>query len=162
MTIKSAYYSAALAAALLLPAAAFAQTPAKTPAAASTPAKAAAPAAKGPSASERVEERIKTLHTELQITAAQQTEWDQFAQIMRENAKNMDATLTKRGADLASMSAADSMQSYAQVAQQHAQDTQKLANAFQILYSAMSDEQKKNADTVFQAADGHGGHRRHG
>ena len=49
------------------------------------------------------------------------------------------------------MNAAENMQSYAQIAELHAQDTQKLAAAFQTLYGSMSDAQKKNADTVFRA-----------
>jgi periplasmic protein CpxP/Spy len=91
----------------------------------------------------------------LHITPAQQSEWDQFAQVMRENAKNMDHDIEQRGARFTSMSALENMQSYAQIAQQHAEDTQKLAATFQALYGSMSEDQKKNADAVFRVREDH-------
>jgi periplasmic protein CpxP/Spy len=153
MTIKSTFYSAALAAGLLLPAVAlssgaFAQTPATSTAPAP---KAKAAVRKTMSPEQRVEQHITQLHKQLEITPEQQAQWDQFAQVMRDNAKSMDQVLQQRAAGFGTMNAADNMQSYAQIAQQHAQDTQKLATAFQTLYGAMSDDQKKNADAVFQA-----------
>ncbi|MDR3530756.1 MAG: Spy/CpxP family protein refolding chaperone [Rhodopila sp.] len=164
MTIKSTSYTAALLASLLLPAialpvGAFAQTqaPAGGPSATSQP---KAPAAKPTSMTERVEQHITDLHTQLHITPAQQTEWDQFAQVMRENAKDMNQALEQRGAGFASMNAAENMQSWAQIAQQHAQDMQKLATAFQALYGSMSDDQKKNADVVFRAHGDHPAHKK--
>jgi uncharacterized membrane protein YdfJ with MMPL/SSD domain len=152
MTIKSSSYAIALLAGLVmpavsLPAGAFAQTPSAAPSATAKP---TAPASKAPSAADRVEQRIVQLHTQLHITPAQQAQWDQFAQVMRDNAKGMDQILDQRGASLASMTAPENMQSYAQIAQQHSQDMQKLSGAFQTLYSSLSDEQKKNADEVFR------------
>jgi periplasmic protein CpxP/Spy len=154
MTTKSASRLAAILAGLMLPAlitpTAFAQTqaPAQAPAA---PAKPKAQAVKPPVSADRVEKHISDLHAKLQITQAQQTEWDQFAQIMRENAANMNTAMERRRAGFATLNAADNMQSYAEIAQQHAQDMQKLATTFKSLYGAMSDEQKKNADTIFRA-----------
>jgi periplasmic protein CpxP/Spy len=153
MTIKSNSYVLALLAGLVipavsLPAGAFAQTPSAAPTATAKP---AATASKAPSAADRVEQHITQLHTQLHITPAQQVQWDQFAQVMRDNAKGVDALVDQRGASLASMTAAENMQSYSQIAQQHAQDMQKLSTAFQTLYSSLSDEQKKNADEVFRA-----------
>ena len=46
------------------------------------------------------------------------------------------------------MTAAANMQSYAQVAKDHAQDMQKLVPVFQALYDTMSDNQKRTADQV--------------
>jgi periplasmic protein CpxP/Spy len=162
MTIKSTSYTAALLASLLLPAlalpvGAFAQT--QTPAAApdATP-KPKAAAHKPASRADRVEQHITQLHAELHITPAQQAEWDQFAQAMRDNAKDMSQMLEQRAAGFASMNAAEDMQSWAQMAQQHAQQTQKLAAAFQPLYASMSDDQKKNADAVFRDHGAHHGH----
>ena len=80
---------------------------------------------------ERVDQHIGALHAELHITPAQQAQWDQFAQVMRDNATAMDQLLEQRATSFASMNAAENMQSYAQIAQQHAQDTEKLATAFQ-------------------------------
>ena len=70
---------------------------------------------------------------------------------MRDNAKGMDQIVEQRGASLATMTAPENMASYTKIAQQHAQDMQKLTAAFQTLYSGLSDEQKKNADMVFRA-----------
>jgi periplasmic protein CpxP/Spy len=162
MSIKTTSYAAALLASLLLsavalPVSAFAQT--ETQAAGPTSAhKAKPPMAKPMSTPDRVEHHITRLHTQLQITPAQQTQWDQFAQVMRDNAQNMDQTIEQRGTGFASMNAADNMQSYAKIAQQHAEDTQKLATAFQTLYASMSDDQKKNADTVFRGHEHRDGH----
>jgi periplasmic protein CpxP/Spy len=162
MTIKSTSYAAAVLASLLLPAvalpvSAFAQTqtPIGGPAANSKP---KATASKPATAVEQVEQRISQLHAQLHITPAQQTQWDQFAQVMRDNASNMNQALAQRSATFATLNAVDNMQSYAQIAQEHAQDTQKLATAFATLYGTFSDEQKKNADTVFRA---HGPHPTH-
>lgn len=162
MSIQSTSYAAALLASLLLPVAAlpvsaFAQT--ETPVGGSAMAhKPKAPMTKPVSATERVEQHITRLHTQLRITPAQQAQWDEFAQVMRDNSKNMNQTLEQRGSGFASMNAAANMQSYAKIAEQHAQDTQKLATAFQTLYGSMSDDQKTNADGVFRA---HGDRRGH-
>jgi hypothetical protein len=99
---------------------------------------------------ERVEAHIKTLHTQLKITPAQQPQWDAFAQVMRDNAGAMRTRFDQRGTKLTAMNAADNMQSYALVAEQHAQDMQKLATSFSTLYATMSPEQKTTADTVFR------------
>jgi hypothetical protein len=80
---------------------------------------------------------------------------------MRDNAGDMRRAIEQRGTQLASMNAEQDMQSYAQLAQQHAQDMQKLSSAFQALYDSMSPEQKQNADAVFRGrAAAHAAHRR--
>lgn len=141
----------AVVAMLTLPAAAFGQTASPAPSGAQAPSagatKSAAPQQRG---ARRLEQRIKALHTELQITPAQQQVWDQFAQVMRENASAMHQAFQQRGAKFDTMTAADNMQSYAQLAQLHAANMQKLTAAFQTLYTAMSPEQKQNADAVFR------------
>jgi phage/plasmid primase-like uncharacterized protein len=45
------------------------------------------------------------------------------------------------------------MQSYAQLAQVHATNMQKLASAFQSLYSSFPDQQKLVADAVFRKSN---------
>lgn len=117
----------------------------------------------GQSMEERVERRITNLHARLHITQAQEPQWQQFAQIMRDNARDMDRTFEQRSKKLASMSAADNMQSYAEISEQHAQDVQKLVPAFQALYNSMSDQQKQTADQLFRSyaersAQRHGHH----
>ncbi len=100
---------------------------------------------------DRVERRIADLHSRLKITPAQEQQWDQFAQVMRDNARQMDKTYQERFERVQQMSAVDNMQSYAQIAESHAQDVQKLVPAFQALYDTMSAEQKHTADQVFRS-----------
>jgi periplasmic protein CpxP/Spy len=144
---------------MALPGAAMAQSTA-TPPSASAPAGAptapgatAQPGAPAPSttAEQHVEARIKQLHGQLKITAAQDSQWNQFAQTMRDNARDMDEAAEQRAQQFATMSAVENMQSYEKLAEDHVQHLQKLIPAFQTLYDAMSPEQKKTADQVFRA-----------
>jgi protein CpxP len=97
-----------------------------------------------------VEKRISDLHRQLQITSAESTQWGQFAQVMRDNAKEIDQAYADRANKLDSMSAVDNMQSYAQIEQLRTQQVQKLVPAFQALYTSLSDQQKQTADAVFR------------
>ena len=121
--------------------------PTKTSAATAQP---AAARATTPNMQAMVEQRIKDLHTRLHITTAEQPQWDQFTQAMRDNAKATDALYEQRADKMATMTAVENMQSYAAIAQQHAEDMQKLLPAFQTLYASFSDAQKKQADEVFR------------
>ncbi len=98
---------------------------------------------------DRVETRIQDLHKNLQITPAQETQWRDFAEVMRENAKAIDAILKERAANISKMNAVDDLRSYQKLADAHADGLKKLVPAFEALYNTMSDEQKKNADAVF-------------
>ena len=104
----------------------------------------------------RVEQRITDLHTKLQITAAQQPQWDRFTEIMRTNARNMVQGFDARVMALPGMTAPDSLQSYATMAASHAADMQTLVPAFKALYLTMSDDQKRVTDKVF-LDEAHGG-----
>ena len=148
----------AIAALLWLPAAAMAQsrqTAAVQGAASPPPAAAASPLAghpvPGKNAEERVERRIKELHGQLQITPAEEPQWNEFAQAMRENARDMDQAFVQRAQQHPTMNAVQNMQSYEQLSEEHAQRVQKLVPAFQKLYDAMPDAQKRVADQVFRA-----------
>jgi periplasmic protein CpxP/Spy len=109
----------------------------------------------------KVEQRITDLHAKLQITPAQQPQWDQFIQVMRDNAQSMDQTFQQRVQAMPTMTATANMQSYALLASTNAQDVQKLVPAFQALYDTMSDTQKRTADQVFRDDAHHGGHTQH-
>src|SRR6202035_857024 len=61
------------------------------------PALALAQSAPTPGAEARVEQRSRELHAELQITAAEEPQWQQSVQIMRDNSREMDQALTQRG-----------------------------------------------------------------
>jgi periplasmic protein CpxP/Spy len=158
MILPNNFASAAAAALLFLPVAALAQsspTPAAaTPQAAQPPAMSSPMAGRpvaGKNAEERVERRIAELRTQLRITPAEQQQWDQFAGVMRENARDMDRIFIERAQQLGSMTALQNMQSYEQLAETHAQHLQKLVSAFQNLYDAMPEQQRQLADQVFHA-----------
>lgn len=145
----------AVAALLSAPAVALAQTASTPPAAPAAPSPGAGKAASSPGAA-RVEARIKQLHAQLKITPAEQAQWEQFAQVMRDNARAMDEAVMQRAQQFPSMTAVEDMQSYEEIAATHVQRLQKLIPAFQSLYELMSAEQKKQADEVFRArAKGH-------
>ncbi|HEX7969504.1 MAG TPA: Spy/CpxP family protein refolding chaperone [Stellaceae bacterium] len=101
------------------------------------------------SPTDRAEARVKQLHDQLQITAAQEPQWNAVAQAMRDDAKAMQAVIDKRRQSRDKMSAVDDLRAYQEVAQTHLAGLQKLIPTFQALYDTMSPEQKKNADAVF-------------
>ena len=104
----------------------------------------------GKNAEERVENRIKELHAQLRITPAEEPQWNQFAEVMRENAREMDQTLMQRAQQFQTMNAVQNLQSYGQLADAHAQRVQKLIPAFENLYNAMPEQQKQLADQIFR------------
>jgi protein CpxP len=123
---------------------AWAQSPAPKPVAATD-----ATETKG----ETVEQRITTLHASLNITPAEETQWNGVAQAMRENAAAMDKLVaTTRTTPPQNMTAVQDLQSYQQFAQAHVDGLQNLTSAFSTLYTAMPDAQKKVADQVFQTS----------
>ncbi|HEY1430354.1 MAG TPA: Spy/CpxP family protein refolding chaperone [Stellaceae bacterium] len=158
MNLSGRFAPVAVAALLSLPAAAWAQSsqsPATQAATPPPPAAAASPMADHPvpgkNAEERVENRIKELHAQLHITPAEEPLWNEFAQVMRENAREMDQAFMQRAQQFPTMNAVQNMQSYEQISEEHAQRVQKLVPAFQKLYDAMPDQQKRLADQVFRA-----------
>jgi hypothetical protein len=96
-----------------------------------------------------VEARIADLHKSLKITSAQEAQFKDFAQVMRDNAANIEAVNKERSTGIDGMNAVDDLRSYEKLADAHADDLKKLIPAFETLYNSMSDAQKKNADAVF-------------
>jgi protein CpxP len=114
-----------------------------------TPAAAAATETKG----ETVEQRITTLHASLNITPAEEAQWNAVAQAMRENAAAMDKLVaSNRTTPPQNKTAVQDLQTYQQFAQAHVDGLKNLTSAFSTLYSAMPDAQKKVADGVFQTS----------
>ena len=107
-----------------------------------------------PSAVEHTEAQIKQLQGALKITEAQQELWDNLTQVMRENAKDMDAltdTLAKERAESTkAMNAVEHMKLHSQITTAHSEQLEKFIPPFEAFYSSMSDEQKKTTDTIFQ------------
>jgi periplasmic protein CpxP/Spy len=155
MTVFATLRGAALAA-LILPAAAYAQTSAApgtpapgTPTPAAPAPATAAPALTGATA-QAVNQRIDTLRGQLGITSAEMPAWDNFANIMRENAGETQSLFSQRAANASTMSAVENMNSYAEIARSYADNTQRLATAFNTLYTSLSPTQKQTADTLFR------------
>ncbi|OOG49100.1 Spy/CpxP family protein refolding chaperone [Rhodanobacter sp. C01] len=124
-----------------------------------------APAAKTHSQkrADAVEQRISDLHAQLKITDAQSKPWDAFAQTMRDNATHTAQAFRDRSQKLSSMNADEAMKSYAQLAQNHADNMQKLSTAWSALYAVLSDDQKQTADAMYrnQSAKRHNAPRKH-
>ncbi|MGH7047037.1 MAG: Spy/CpxP family protein refolding chaperone [Stellaceae bacterium] len=145
--------SAAFIALLALPVSAIAQS--SQPAGSAGPTASAAteatsPAAAGQSAEQRVESHITQLHQQLRITTAEQPQWNQFSAVMRGNARDMDQAIMQRAQQYSTMNALQNMQSYAKLAEAHADRMQKLVPAFAQLYDVMPEQQKKLTDQVFR------------
>jgi hypothetical protein len=104
-----------------------------------------------PEQADLVEARIKQLHGDLHITAAQEGQWSPVAQMMRDNGKAME-DLRKQRVD-EKMGAVDELKSYAAAIDAHADGVRKLIPVFQSLYDSMSDAQKKTADSVFHSRE---------
>ncbi len=134
-------------AALLTPSIGFAQSAAPTPPIAAPASSSSAPSAATQAA---VDQRIRTLQSQLGITEAQMPLWSAFAQAMRENAAATDTLFTQRAGAVTTMNAPDNMHSYAQIARAYADNTERLATAFDSLYASLSDTQKQAADTLFR------------
>ncbi len=125
---------------------------------AAQPAPAAASTAMPANRSAAIERRITDLHARLKITPAEQKPFDDFAQVMRDNAQRMAGLVQKRQASFTAGNAVEQMQSYSEMAQAHAEDMQHLTTAFSALYDALSPDQKKAADSSFrQFANAHRG-----
>ena len=106
------------------------------------------------SAVEYTEVQIKQLQGALNITEAQKELWNNLTQVMRENAKDMDAltdTFAKERAEgTKTMNAVEHMKFHSQITEAHLDQLNKLIPPFEAFYSSMSDEQKKTTDTIFR------------
>jgi|HubBroStandDraft_1064217.scaffolds.fasta_scaffold188664_1 hypothetical protein len=98
-----------------------------------------------------VDTRIKELHRRLHITDAQKAQWDNLAQVMRDNAQAMADLEKQRASDAKSMTAVAVVKSYSEVIQAHEDGMKKFIPAFEDLYNSMSDAQKKTADSLFRS-----------
>jgi hypothetical protein len=107
---------------------------------------------------DRADERIKQLHESLKITPDQEPKFDKLADVMRDNAKEMSAAVEKRSQAEKTTTALDDLKAYQEVAQAHADGLKNLVPAFETLYGALSDAQKKEADELFIHGPGSGKH----
>ena len=103
-----------------------------------------------PSAVEHTEAQIKQLQGALNITEAQKELWNNLTQVMRENAKDMDALTKERAENTKAMNAVEHMKLHSQITETHLDQLKKLIPPFEAFYASMSDEQKNITDTIFR------------
>jgi cytoskeletal protein RodZ len=128
------------------PAAPQAASPGSSSSASQTP----APASRAEAKAETVEQRIETLHTQLQITPQEEPKWKAVAETMRANAAEMEKMADESEQQAAKgMTAVDDLKTYEKFARAHVAGLRKLTSSFEALYSAMPAAQKKIADQVF-------------
>lgn len=105
------------------------------------------------SKTDRVEARIKELHTKLNITPAQEELWNNVAQAMRNNAQTMETLIKARVEKAGTMTAVEDLKSYGEITQAHADGVKTFIPIFEPLYASMTDAQKKDADRLFHPQD---------
>lgn len=108
------------------------------------------------SAEDRVEARVTELRALIGITPTQEGQWGKVTEVMRDNAKTLDALVKVRSEQAKTMTAVADMKSYREIASAHVDGMSKLIPVFEVLYDSMSDAQKKEADEAFRL-----GHRHH-
>ena len=106
---------------------------------------------------EHTEAQIKELQDALKITDAQEVLWNNLTQVMRENAKEMDALTKDRAEATKTMNAVERMKFHSQITEARLAQEKKLIPPFEALYAGISDEQKKVIDTIFMTGK-HGKH----
>jgi hypothetical protein len=111
------------------------------------------PAVAVTSAVEHTEAQIKQLQDALTITDAQKELWNSLTQVMRENAKDMDALTKDRAENEKTMNAVEHMKFHGQITAAHLDQLNKFIPPFEAFYASMSDEQKKTIDTIFRTGE---------
>ncbi len=101
------------------------------------------------SPTELVEARIKDLRTKLRITAAQESRFAAVADVMRANARSMQALLGERARHKVT-TAVGALRWYERITAAHAAALKRFVPAFEALYTALSNSQRKTADAMFQ------------
>lgn len=149
-----------LAAALLTSVAAVGLSPAM---AQNTPAPAASEAAQSHHharmlPSQLVDGRVAFLKAELKITPAQETQWQQVATAMHENATALDQVISTARQHSGTMDAVQRLTLREQFAKVRADNDARLLTAFKPLYASLTPEQQQTANALVGAH--HGGHHR--
>ena len=102
------------------------------------------------SAVEYTESQIKQLEGALTITEAQKPLWNDLTQVMRDNAKEMDALTKDKAANAETMNSVEHLKLHSQITEAHLAQLKKLIPPFEAFYNSQSDEQKKITDTLFR------------
>ena len=118
--------------------------------------------------SERIEARLAYIKTALEITDSQQAQWDNFANVLRTQARNMDKRIQERRAQFAqrtpgaerpdhpNVTAIERLERTQQRMAARAAHLNEVVTAAKPLYAALSPEQKQIADQML-ARGGRGG-----
>ena len=101
-----------------------------------------APAQSGAGDTDR---QIADLKRQLKITPQQESQFNAFAQAMRDNAQQMDQLMRQPPGQL---NAVEDLKRTQQLAESQANGLKRLLPPFQALYDVLSDQQKKTADQV--------------
>jgi periplasmic protein CpxP/Spy len=96
-----------------------------------------------------VDGRIAFLKAELKITPAQETQWQQVATAMRENANALDHTITTVREQRGIADAVQRLTLREQFAKVRAENDARLVTAFKPLYASLSSEQQQIANELF-------------
>ena len=95
-----------------------------------------------------VDGRIAFLKAELKITPAQETQWQQVAGAMHENANSLDQAIKAAPQDRGSMDAVQRLALREQFAKVRAENDARLLAAFKPLYASLSPEQQQVANQL--------------
>jgi periplasmic protein CpxP/Spy len=108
-----------------------------------------------------VDGRIAFLRAELNITQAQEADWQKVEAAMRENAAALDKAIGGARARRGTMNAVERMEARAEFAKLRADNSERLLAAFKPLYASLSPEQQQRADALMLMRAGwHHGRRR--
>jgi hypothetical protein len=102
------------------------------------------------SAVAETEARIKQLQGALNITEDQEELWNNLTQVMRENAKDMDALTKDMAEDAKTMNAVEQMKLHIRITEAHLVQLNKFIPPFEAFYDSMSDKQRQITDTIFR------------
>jgi hypothetical protein len=97
-------------------------------------------------------ERLKYLHDRLRITPAQEPLWANVAQSLRENAKAVAPLARERLQATPDRTAVETLGIYEKLGEVQMEGLKRFVAAFQALYTALSDQQKKIADVLFRTS----------
>lgn len=113
----------------------------------SAPQREAEPAPAPGASDQEGEGQIAELRSRLKITPAQQPQFDAFAQVMRQNAQEMEklAAQQPRGKP----NAVEAVRAAQKVAQEDAEGLGRLLPKLEALYGTLSEQQKRAADQLF-------------
>jgi periplasmic protein CpxP/Spy len=98
-----------------------------------------------------VDGRIAFLKAELKITPAQEAQWQQVEAAMRENAKQLDQSITAAHQNRGNMDAVQRIELREQFAKVRADNDARLLAAFKPLYASLSPEQQQMANQLVGA-----------